>query len=98
MAWTKSCPVSVPHLPAPLPAPEWSPAVVEVHLVPMGQWGGQTLPADWVVETFEAGLWEVGCRSGPGIVMEHRAGTALMTDHALALCLQSQAEGSDWAV
>lgn len=50
--------------------------------MPMGQWGGLMLPADWLVETFEAGLWEVDCHSGPGITMEHRAGTALMMDLA----------------
>lgn len=26
LAWTESCSASVPHLPAPPPAPEWSPA------------------------------------------------------------------------
>lgn len=32
LAWTESCPVSVPHLPAPPPAPEWSPGQEKVNI------------------------------------------------------------------
>lgn len=57
------------------------------------------LLVDWLVERREACPWEAGCHSGPDTMPEFRAGTALVTDlHALALCLQSQAEGSGWAV
>lgn len=57
-----------------------SPAVVEVHPVPMGQWGGQMLLADWFAETLEEGPWEAGCHSGPGTWLERHVGTALMID------------------
>lgn len=66
--------------------------------MPMGQWGGQMLLVDWLAETLEEGPWEAGCHSGPGTWLERHVGTALMTDRALALVLQSQAENSDWAV
>lgn len=64
----------------------------------MEQWGEQMPLVDWLVR-LAAGLWEAGCHSGPDTVLELRVGTALTMDlHALALCLQSQAEGSGWAV
>lgn len=58
-----------------------SPAVVEVHPVPMGQWGEQMLLGDWLAERLEACLLEEGFHSGLGTLLEHHAGTALMTDH-----------------
>lgn len=57
-----------------------SPAVAEVHLVLMEQWGEQMLLVDWLAETLEEGLWKVGCHSGPGTWLERHVGTALMTD------------------
>lgn len=48
--------------------------------MPMGQWGGQMLLADWFAETLEEGPWEAGCHSGPGTWLERHVGTALMID------------------
>lgn len=57
-----------------------SPAVAEVHPVPMGRWDEQMLLVDWLVEGLAAGLWGVGCHSGPGTVREYHVGTAQTMD------------------
>lgn len=45
-----------------------------------GQLVVQMLLVDWLVERLVVGLWEGDCHSGPGTVVQHQAGIALMKD------------------